>query len=240
LATHEAPAVRRAQILEAALSCFGEKGLHASKIDDIVAASGLSKGAIYWHFKSKDDIFLALFDVFDAAIVAEWEQIESGGALPTLERFGDVVFSRVLAAPAQVHQQQPLMQVNPNTPVPPPAAQGRGMPTPGRIKPRSKQWRVRGAVQIMGVFLAVAPVVAILPPHAPWPIGALAVGGILARRRFSEDCTLVSLAGAECPKCGTAMTSKQTRLRAPHAINCEGCHHQSTLKVPKESLTSSN
>jgi hypothetical protein len=109
-----------------------------------------------------------------------------------------------------------------------------------RIKPRSKQWRVRGAVQIMGVFLVLAPVVAILPPHAPWPIGALVVGSILARRRFSEDCTLVSLEGAECPKCGTAMTSKQTRLRAPHAINCEACHHQSTLKVPKESLTSSN
>jgi AcrR family transcriptional regulator len=52
---------RRAQIIEAALRCFTRKGYVNTTMDDIVAESGLSKGAIYWYFKSKDDVFQAAF-----------------------------------------------------------------------------------------------------------------------------------------------------------------------------------
>ena len=41
---------RRGQIIEAALACFTRKGYANTTIDDIVAESGLSKGAIYWYF----------------------------------------------------------------------------------------------------------------------------------------------------------------------------------------------
>jgi len=50
---------RRAQIIEAALACFARKGYHRTTMDDIVAESGLSKGSLYWYFKSKKEIFLA-------------------------------------------------------------------------------------------------------------------------------------------------------------------------------------
>jgi AcrR family transcriptional regulator len=50
---------RRAQIIEAALACFTRKGYVNTTMDDIVAESGLSKGAIYWYFESKDDLFEA-------------------------------------------------------------------------------------------------------------------------------------------------------------------------------------
>lgn len=52
--------VRTLQILDAALRVFSEKGFAASRIDDIAAAAGLSKGGIYTHFKSKEEIFEAL------------------------------------------------------------------------------------------------------------------------------------------------------------------------------------
>jgi AcrR family transcriptional regulator len=52
-------AERRAQIIEAALACFTRKGYVNTTMDDIVAESGLSKGAIYWYFESKDDLFEA-------------------------------------------------------------------------------------------------------------------------------------------------------------------------------------
>jgi TetR/AcrR family fatty acid metabolism transcriptional regulator len=52
---------RRAQIIEAALACFTRQGYVNTTIDDIAAESGLSKGAIYWYFKSKDDVFQAAF-----------------------------------------------------------------------------------------------------------------------------------------------------------------------------------
>jgi AcrR family transcriptional regulator len=39
---------------------FARKGFHQARIDDIVRESGLSKGTIYWYFKSKNDIITAL------------------------------------------------------------------------------------------------------------------------------------------------------------------------------------
>jgi AcrR family transcriptional regulator len=50
---------RRAQIIEAALACFTRHGYVNATMDDIAAESGLSKGAIYWYFDSKDDLFQA-------------------------------------------------------------------------------------------------------------------------------------------------------------------------------------
>lgn len=48
---------RRAQIIQAALACFIRKGYNNTTMDDIVAGSGLSKGSLYWYFKSKDELF---------------------------------------------------------------------------------------------------------------------------------------------------------------------------------------
>jgi AcrR family transcriptional regulator len=47
---------RRKQILEAAMNVFARMGFHEARMDDIVEESGLSKGTLYWYFKSKDDI----------------------------------------------------------------------------------------------------------------------------------------------------------------------------------------
>jgi AcrR family transcriptional regulator len=54
----------RIQILQSALAAFSEKGFHQTTMDDIVARSGLSKGALYWHFKSKQELFVALVEWF--------------------------------------------------------------------------------------------------------------------------------------------------------------------------------
>jgi AcrR family transcriptional regulator len=51
---------RREHILEAALEVFAAKGYDKTGMNDIVRASGLSKGGLYWHFKSKEELFAAL------------------------------------------------------------------------------------------------------------------------------------------------------------------------------------
>ncbi len=51
---------RKAQIYQAALVCFNQKGYHLTTMDDIVAESGLSKGSLYWYFKSKKELFISL------------------------------------------------------------------------------------------------------------------------------------------------------------------------------------
>lgn len=50
---------RRAQILTAAWNCFARKGFHATSMAEIVAESGLSAGAVYLYFRSKEDLIAA-------------------------------------------------------------------------------------------------------------------------------------------------------------------------------------
>jgi AcrR family transcriptional regulator len=95
MATHVAPEVRRAQILAAAQACFGRTGYHKTTMDDIVREAGLSKGSLYWHFKSKDEIFLALLDEAENAIFAAWDDLAGQGALETLRRESEVVLEAV-------------------------------------------------------------------------------------------------------------------------------------------------
>ncbi|MCP2338824.1 TetR/AcrR family transcriptional regulator [Actinomadura rupiterrae] len=47
---------RRRQIIDAARACFIRKGLHETSMQDIFAESGLSAGAVYRYFKSKNEI----------------------------------------------------------------------------------------------------------------------------------------------------------------------------------------
>jgi AcrR family transcriptional regulator len=52
--------LRRQQILDAAQRCFIRKGVHATSMQDIIAESELSAGALYRYFKSKSDIIRAI------------------------------------------------------------------------------------------------------------------------------------------------------------------------------------
>jgi AcrR family transcriptional regulator len=51
---------RRNQILDAATKVFVRLGFQHARMDDIVEESGLSKGTLYWYFKSKEDIINAI------------------------------------------------------------------------------------------------------------------------------------------------------------------------------------
>src|SRR3954452_5039848 len=52
----------RQALLEAALALSAERGYRGSSVDDIAERAGYSKGALYWHFSSKDDLFFALLE----------------------------------------------------------------------------------------------------------------------------------------------------------------------------------
>ena len=58
--TEEHERMRRQQILDAAMECFARHGYRVTSIEDIVRESGLSVGALYTYYPSKQDLFLAL------------------------------------------------------------------------------------------------------------------------------------------------------------------------------------
>lgn len=57
--TEATKAARRAQIIEAAIACFLERGYTNTSMSDIIKASGLSSGSIYSHFTGKEDILVS-------------------------------------------------------------------------------------------------------------------------------------------------------------------------------------
>lgn len=61
----------RSRILEAAAACFAQNGYDATGVAEICKAAGLSKGAFYHHFETKQEVFLALLNQWLGATDAE-------------------------------------------------------------------------------------------------------------------------------------------------------------------------
>ncbi len=55
--TKEQALETRAQLIEAAIDCFASQGISATSLSDIATHAGVTRGAIYWHFKNKTDLF---------------------------------------------------------------------------------------------------------------------------------------------------------------------------------------
>ncbi|MPY32836.1 TetR/AcrR family transcriptional regulator [Streptomyces adustus] len=60
--TQEYMDARRAQILDAARRCFLRDGFHSTSMQDLFAESGLSAGAVYRHFGSKNEVITAIVE----------------------------------------------------------------------------------------------------------------------------------------------------------------------------------
>ena len=100
-----------------------------------------------------------------------------------------------------------------------------------RIEPRSVRWRLRRTLTALGSAVLLAPLVALVPPHAPWALGALGVGAIVARWKWLELHSLQAVEGI-CPRCRSDVSlPRATRLRHPHPLPCESCNHELTLEV---------
>jgi len=60
--TKEDALATRHQLLDAAERVFAEKGVSRTSLNDIALAAGASRGAIYWHFRNKADLFNAMME----------------------------------------------------------------------------------------------------------------------------------------------------------------------------------
>jgi len=74
----EALATRDA-ILDAAEQLFREHGVSRTSLQDIAAAAGLTRGAIYWHFQDKGDVFNAMMERATAPLEAQLTQGSADG-----------------------------------------------------------------------------------------------------------------------------------------------------------------
>jgi AcrR family transcriptional regulator len=82
---------RPAELLDAALSVFFEKGFAAARLDDIATRAGVSKGTVYLYFNSKEDVFDALVRAIPQANVEQVRALAGDRSVPA-----DQMLARVL------------------------------------------------------------------------------------------------------------------------------------------------
>ena len=84
---------KKEKILDAALHVFVKSGYSDARMDDIVEESGISKGAIYYHYKSKKDLFLALIEHWEIHAFPDFYDKNKNGISSSeiLRSFSDMV-----------------------------------------------------------------------------------------------------------------------------------------------------
>jgi AcrR family transcriptional regulator len=82
------------------MRCFGDRGYHVATMDELARAAGLSKGSLYWYFRSKEDLLLALFDSFSQEVLASFQELERSGqpVIEGLAHVGSATIERLGAA----------------------------------------------------------------------------------------------------------------------------------------------
>jgi AcrR family transcriptional regulator len=78
------------RILNQAMRLFLEKGYHGTSINDITQAAGITKGALYWHFKSKEALLREIIRKFDKNFLNGFIHAVRGvkeGALDKFEKY---------------------------------------------------------------------------------------------------------------------------------------------------------
>lgn len=61
--TKEEAQETRSTIMMEALGLFCQQGVATTSLSDIARAAGVTRGAIYWHFKDKEELFLSLIHI---------------------------------------------------------------------------------------------------------------------------------------------------------------------------------
>jgi AcrR family transcriptional regulator len=82
----KAHASRRDQFVDAAQALMTSKGYEQVSIQDVLAATGASKGAFYHYFGSKADLLEAIVDRMTAAVLADAEPLLDGQTIPAPQK----------------------------------------------------------------------------------------------------------------------------------------------------------
>lgn len=78
---------KREDIRRAAYTCFRRSGYHATSVDDICEAAKTSKGSFYWHYQSKQEVFIDILETWTREVMDQlYEQFEEAVIGPNYPR----------------------------------------------------------------------------------------------------------------------------------------------------------
>jgi TetR/AcrR family transcriptional regulator, repressor for uid operon len=87
---------REQEILEAAAAVFAERGFRKTRVADVAERAGIGKGTVYEYFRSKEDLFLRLFDWYTSEAFTSMRaelQRPTGSAVDALRRSGETLLA---------------------------------------------------------------------------------------------------------------------------------------------------
>jgi len=107
--TKEEAAITRQQLLKKALAVFSKKGYAATTLQDIAHEAEVTRGAIYWHFGSKAELYNTLVSEFSdrGNLVVQQAASEGGSLVEILRR----VFVRQLEVIEDDHEMRAVMEL---------------------------------------------------------------------------------------------------------------------------------
>ncbi len=87
----KAPAVRREELIDCAQRLFLSRGYEKTTINDVIAATDLSKGAFYHHFRSKEDLLEAITERFARESLVFVTRLSADPGLDALQRLNSLL-----------------------------------------------------------------------------------------------------------------------------------------------------
>lgn len=84
--TKEESQKTRQRIIDTAIELFFRNGVSATTLENIAEAASLTRGAIYWHFKNKQDVIAAIHDQLHLSILDTMYKELRDKSLPPLDR----------------------------------------------------------------------------------------------------------------------------------------------------------
>ncbi|MGI9275091.1 MAG: TetR family transcriptional regulator [Endozoicomonas sp.] len=104
--TKEEAEETRQLLLKTALKLFSEEGLQKTTLAQVAEAAGVTRGAIYWHFRDKADMLEALWENIAAPLQTQYQQImkePSANPLKVLQEVAAVML-KLVASDARTQQ----------------------------------------------------------------------------------------------------------------------------------------
>lgn len=89
-------AARREQILQAGIGCVAAEGFHKTTMAHVIAASGLSAGAVYGYFRSKEELIAAIADRAVGTIEPLLNELLTRDPLPSPAQTVEAITSTVV------------------------------------------------------------------------------------------------------------------------------------------------
>ncbi|GEN86824.1 TetR/AcrR family transcriptional regulator [Oceanobacillus sp. FSL W8-0428] len=90
------PEVRKAEILDAAMKLFTEKGYLQTTTQNIINEVGISRGLLYYHFKNKEEILYILVEKSVKPLIVQMEKIVENASLTPLEKLNQFLQTTII------------------------------------------------------------------------------------------------------------------------------------------------